>query len=159
MTHKFDIESLVAVFPPTIVRKPYPGVYEIKGGSKMVEGQKIDLLHQLFRIFPGRLIWLKDLGKDLEEMLGKPISTGGEVRLWMAPDTISIVQLLEKLHEGGWAMFFLPNTLQHVPIPPEFLPTKPEEVRGLLHTLSASIGILSWYDDIEWLIVSGEEKS
>ena len=72
----------------------------------------------------------------------------------MLPDTISLAQLLDGLFEGGWAMFFLRNSPQHVPATPEFLPTRPEEVRLLLRTLGASVGVLSWYDDIEWLIVS-----
>jgi hypothetical protein len=76
----------------------------------------------------------------------------------MLPDTISLAQILDHLYEGGWAMFFLPSPPQHVITPPEFLPTKPEEVRILLRTLGASIGILSWYDDIEWLIVSLVEQ-
>ena len=159
MTHNFSIEAIVADFAPTIAHKDHPGVYEMKGGFKKAGAQKVEFIQLLFRQFPIRLIWLKDVNKDPARTLGKPLSTRGEASLWMLPDTISLPQLFDGLYEGGWAMFFLPNTPQQVPTPPEFIPTKPEEVRKLLSTLGASIGILSWYDDIEWLIVSSVEHN
>lgn len=159
MTHNFDIEALVAGFPSTIVRKVYPGVYEMKGGSKRVGAQKADFLQQLFRRFPTRLLWVKDVDEDLKAMLGSPLSTVGGASLWVVTDRTSLTELLSELYEGGWAMFFLPNPPQHGLAPSEFLPSKPEEVRLLLREVGASIGVLSWYDDIEWLIVSREGKT
>ena len=154
MTQDFNIEALVAGFPSIVERKGHPGVYEMKGDSKKVEAQKVNFIQQLFGLFPVRLVWLKNVDKDLKRTLGNPLSIGGEASLWVLPDTISLAQLLDGLFEGGWAMFFLRNSPQHVPATPEFLPTRPEEVRLLLRTLGASVGVLSWYDDIEWLIVS-----
>lgn len=157
--HNLDLEALVAGFSSTIVPTASPGVYEMNGGSKRVEAQKADFLQLLFRRFPTRLLWLKDVDENLKAMLGSPLSTVGGASLWMLPDRISLTEFLNELYEGGWAMFFLLNPPQHVPTPVEFLPTKPEEVRLLLREVGASIGILSWYDDIEWLIVSLEGKT
>jgi hypothetical protein len=73
------------------------------------------------------------------------------------PDAVSLAQLLDGLGEGGWAMFFLPNLPQDVQKAPEFLPIKPEETLSLLRTFGASVGIFSWYDDIDWRIVSSPQ--
>jgi hypothetical protein len=159
MTQDFDIEALVAGFPSSMVQKgPQPGVYEIKGGSK--EGRRplrVDFIQQLFGRFPVRLIWLKGLNEDVRKALGTPLNTSGEAGIWILPDAVSSDQLVDGLYKGGWAMFFLPNPPQEVPRAPEFLPVEPEEALSLLRTFGASVGILSWYDDIDWLIVSSPQ--
>lgn len=154
MTQYFNMEVLIADFPSIMASKDHPGFYEMKGGSQKFEPQRVDFVRQLFDLFPVRLIWLKGADEDLKKSLGVPVSTAGEACLWMLSDATSLTKLLNNLYEGGWAIFFLRNFPQHVPTTPELLPTKPDEVRLLLHTLSASVGILSWYDDIEWLVVS-----
>lgn len=154
MAQDFNIETLLGGFPSNVFRKTQPGVYEVKGGSKRVGAQKADLLQQLFRQFPNRLLWLKDVDEDLKSMLGSPLSIAGGASLWVLTDATSLTELFNELYEGGWAMFFLPHPPRCVPTPPESLPTNHEDVRPLLRTLGASVGILSWYDDIEWLIVS-----
>jgi hypothetical protein len=160
MTQDFDIEALVDGFPSSMVHKgPQPGVYEIKGGSKKERRPlRVDFIQQLFGRFPVRFIWLKDLNQDVRKALGTPLSTSGEAGIWTLPDTVSLAQLLDGLYEGGWAMFFLPNPPQEVLKAPEFLPVEPEEALSLLRTFGASVGILSWYDDIDWLIVSSPRQ-
>jgi hypothetical protein len=160
MTQDFDIEALVAGFPSSMVHKgPPPGVYEIKGGSKEVRRPlRVEFIQQLFERFPVRLIWLKDfLKENMKETLRTPLSTCGGAGIWALPDEVSLAQLLDGLYEGGWAMFFLPNPPQKVQEAPEFLPIKPEEALSLLRTFGASVGIFSWYDDIDWLIVSSPQ--
>jgi hypothetical protein len=158
MTQDFDIEALVAGFPSIKVHQgPQPGVYEMKGGSKKVGAQRVDFVQQLFGRFPVRLIWLKNLNEDVRKALGAPMSTSGEAGIWTLPDEVSLAQLLDGLYEGGWAMFFLPNPPQKVQEAPEFLPIKPEEALSLLRTFGVGVGIFSWYDDIDWLIVSSPQ--
>jgi hypothetical protein len=157
MTQDFDIEALLAGFPSSIVHKgPQPEIYEIKGGAK--KGRRtlrVNFIQQLFERFPVRLIWLKDfLNENVKETLGTPLSTCGGAGIWALPDAVSSDQVLDGLHEGGWAMFFLPNPPQEVLKAPEFLPIEPEEALSLLRTFGASVGIFSWYDDIDWRIVS-----
>ena len=159
MMEGFNIEALVGGFPSIIARKDHPGIYEMKGGSKKAGAQKVDFIQQLFGLCPIRLIWLKNVDKGLAKALGNPLSTSGEANLWMLSDTISLPQFLDGLFEGGWAMFFLRNSPQHKPTPPEFLPTKLEDVRILLRAFGASAAILSWYDDIEWQIVTLVEEN
>ena len=156
MTQDFDIGALVAGFPSSMVHKGrQPGVYEIKGGSKKERRPlRVDFVQQLFERFPVRLIWLKILNEDVRKTLGTPRSTSGEAGIWTLPDAVSLAQLLDGLGEGGWAMFFLPNLPQDVQKAPEFLPIKHEEALSLLRTFGASVGIFSWYDDIDWRIVS-----
>lgn len=158
MTQDFDIEALIDGFPLSTVHKGrQPGVYEIKGGSKKVRAQRVDFVQQLFGRFPVRLIWLKDfLNENMKKTLGTPLSTSGGAGIWTLPDAVSLDQLLDGLYEGGWAMFFLPNPPQEVLKASEFLPIEPEEALSLLRTFGASVGILSWYDDIDWLIVSSQ---
>jgi hypothetical protein len=160
MTQDLDIEALVAGFPSGMVHKgPQPGVYEIKGGSKKERRPlRVDFIQQLFRRFPVRLIWLKDfLNENMKKTFGTPLSTSGGAGIWTLPDAVSLAQLLDGLYEGGWAIFFLPNHPQEVSSAPEFLPVEPEEALSLLRTFGASVVILSWYDDIDWLIVSSPQ--
>lgn len=159
MTHDFEIEALVVGFPSIKVHQgPQPGVYKMKGISKKVSDQKTDFVQQLFGKFPVRLIWLKDFwNEDVRKTLGTPLSSSGGAGIWNLPDAVSLPQLLDGLYEGGWAMFFLLNFPQDVPKAPEFFPAKPKEMLSLLHSFGASVGILSWEDDIEWLIVSSPQ--
>jgi hypothetical protein len=158
MTQDFDIEALVGGFPSIKVHQgPQPGVYEMKGGSKKVGDQRVDFVQQLFGRFPVRLIWLKDLNEDIRKALGAPLSTSGKAGIWPLPDEVSLAQLLDGLYEGGWAMFFLSNPPQEGLKAPEFLPIDSEEALSLLRTFDASVVILSWYDDIDWLIVSSPQ--
>ena len=155
MTQDFDIEALVDGFPSSMVHKgPQPGVYEIKGGSKKERRPlRVDFIQQLFGRFPVRLIWLKDLNENMKKTFGAPLSTSGGAGIWTLPDAVSSAQLVDGLYEGGWAMFFLQNLPHEVPRAPEFLPIEPEEAVSPLRTFGASVVILSWYDDIDWLIV------
>lgn len=159
MTQDFDIEALVDGFPSIqALQGPQPGVYKMKGISKKMHAQRIDFVQQLFERFPARLIWLKDFfNEDMRETLGTPLSTAGGAGIWILPNAVSPAQLLDGLYEGGWSMLFLPNPPQEVLKAPEFLPFEPEEALSLLRTFGASVVILSWYDDIDWLIVSSPQ--
>ncbi len=151
----FDIKTLVADLAPAKVRETLQAeVLDIKFAG-IAAAQKVILLQRLYAAFPVRLLWLCDfLNDQLRRSLGTPMSENGGAAIWMVPASMSPATLLDSLHEGSWAIFFLHMAPQDAPRLPQVLWPKSGEEVSLLSRFSARVGVLSSEDDVEWTIIS-----
>ena len=156
MSSESPMEMILKSLPRGVVQQTkHPYVFEINWGAfrrKQAEPHKLQLVQQLRERLPFGLIWLKDLNEEVRKTFGPAICTSGEAGFCLLSNTTSLSQLLDGLDEGGWALLFFSKLPEESLRVPEFLPAKSEDVVSMLHATGAKIAILSWYDDIEWLV-------
>ena len=153
MSSESQIERVIKSLPHGVVRQSkHPHVLEIKWRRKGSETHRLQLVQQLCERSPVVLIWLKDLNEEIRKTLGTPMCTSGGAGFWLLSKATSLSLLLDGLDEGGWALFFFSKLPEDSLKVPEFLCAKPEDVGSMLHATGAKAVILSWYDDIEWLV-------
>lgn len=118
----------------------------------MNKAARMQILSELRSKFPGMFLWLReDPSKEVRMRLGEPLSEASGAAFWrLSPEEIG--KTLEGLYEGGWAIFFSPAEDALPRVVPEMLPTKPFELRLLVGELGAAAAVVSWYDDLEWII-------
>jgi len=123
-----------------------PGVWDV---HNLTEEWCIELVSALRHRSSQVVLWLgisKPYDVELEPLGGC---------CWKLPAAVTTKTLLQSLYEGGWAMFFGDQVLlSRVGTLPSALPTKPAELRALVAESGADALIVSWYDDVEWLLVS-----
>ena len=71
---------------------------------------------------------------------------------WFAMPSDAVVPLLKKLSYGAWGMFFFRNDFKCPLKSIETLPADAKAIMTQLTELHAVVGIVSWYDDFEWLV-------
>jgi len=63
-----------------------------------------------------------------------------------------------ELYEGAWGMFFYEEPPQRLPLPPVPLLPKSDGSKavGLLTMMGAAVAVVSYYDNLGWLVVCDE---
>ena len=99
-------------------------------------------------------LWLDDArNQEVQEDLGQPAVSRDGAGFWIVSETIPMNALLPKLFRGGWGMFFFRTRPKQMPIPPiPLLPSKRPDAAELIGSTEAQAVIVSWYDDLEWLV-------
>lgn len=101
------------------------------------------LLAKLESAFPSRALWLSDWASDDE--------SGWRI---LARD-VSVSSLKDDLTNGAWALFLFERDpdLQSLQ---QQVPAEPRDAHAalrVLRDLGAAVGLWSWYDNYEWLLV------
>jgi len=157
MTTIKDLESLLQGLPRTMVHPTKePHVYTLKRARKdrreTSDSPRRRFIAQLRTHLPAGLLWLNELQEDVAASLGDPVGKSGDTGFWSVPDDPPFDRLLDHLHVGAWALFFYAAAPEPTPDVPSPLLTESGDVTALLEKTQASAAILSWYDDVEWLV-------
>ena len=108
---------------------------------------QLQLIRELQEHYPLVFFWSKDHDEHELAALGMPHASSGGARVWRIQN-----DRLPDLSAGGWALFFMRGDLTQPLSVPGFLPTEPAQTVALLATVGAGAAILSWYDNMEWLV-------
>lgn len=98
------------------------------------------------------VLWLKEAsGTAPQCLLGEPWKVAGSAGLFEVPQAASTKVLLDSLYEGGWELLFFARPIETLDVP-EFIVDEPEQLLETLRSAKADAIVVSWLDDIEWLI-------
>jgi len=117
----------------------------------------LNFIQDVKRQFSFVLLWLNDLNKDVMAELGESVSVNEDAHFFVMDQEHASRYWLEKLDEGGWAMFFYVKPPAKISLPPESLPTEPEALLAVLNAAGAKVIITSWYDNNEWIIACTDD--
>lgn len=120
--------------------------------SEVVE-LKRRLLEQLFHNVGDCRLWLDQDDLDSVSELGviADHGRGRESPAWLSISGVQVPKLPELLYRGAWGLFFgAPSSL--APFPPTTLSFEPAAVVTLTESVGARASVISWHDDVEWLV-------
>jgi hypothetical protein len=158
-----SLSALLENLPKWIVRPTSdPKIFHVTTNSwvpfraRLADERRIEFVTALRRELPFLLLWLeKGRANDVLKNAGSPAVSNADVEFWLVPETLPINQLLPKLREGEWGIFFFAKRPEHLPFPPvPLMPSRQPRASDLLGLTGAHAAIVSEPDDTDWLVAS-----
>lgn len=133
---------------------PVDGVLEVQDAflpwrRAQGEDEKRRLVEWLAGQYAWCGLWLDGWNAELAGALGSPgaLSSGTGTLLSIRPPELP--GLLLELHQGYWGLFFGRASCRNAI---RALPADATALRQAMRVMNASAAIVSWYDDINWLV-------
>lgn len=123
--------------------------------ARRAEEAKGAILRLVISALPRVRLWLPAQDSDLLTAIGLQPTPQSATAQWIAMERPDLVQLMAVLPRGGWGLFFADSGRLSA-TPPDQLVFEPGDIGDLVISAGGLAGIVSWFDDNDWLIFVAE---